>query len=502
MTQQAPMHAVAWRAPETFLPKEILQSEFNRFLLQANVADKITGHEVISLLHLDNFTNLNDLISAYETNKKPTLFVVNTDDQEAEVISNLWESVDVCKANVSSSVVAARLSRLYFRSQSHSENIQHRDSHTGLLNRFALKDDFDKYSKSDLVLSGDSRAIVYLDLDNFKPINDRYGHEVGDEVLREVAKLLLAQVGPADGVYRVGGDEFVILLSRYNTQTLLDEGERLRKSISDHDFKPSEGIEPIKISASIGVTILDPHSQLEDSIRQADMAMYQAKRQGGDRVVCFTATDDDSTSINQDIHVQHFENVTRVVTGRVTELITQLGRRLIEAAREEANNDALTKLNNRRYFDSRLSREFELAKKHGRDLTIAFMDIDNFHDVNTIYGWPTGDHILRTFSQIAQENIRLVDWLARYGGEEFCLVMLDTDLEQGLTVAERIRNAVAKSNVQSLDHRPVKLTVSIGVAKLSDEVDTPVALVQKASKALIKAKGSGRNRVCHDDNIR
>jgi diguanylate cyclase (GGDEF)-like protein len=76
--------------------------------------------------------------------------------------------------------------------------------------------------------------------------------------------------------------------------------------------------------------------------------------------------------------------------------------------------------------------------------------------------------------------------------------MLDTELDQGLTIAERIRTAVAASNVRSLDDRAVNLTVSIGVAKLTDVIESPVALVQQASKALIHAKDSGRNRVCYD----
>ena len=253
-----------------------------------------------------------------------------------------------------------------------------------------------------------------------------------------------------------------------------------------------------QVSASFGISILGPQSQLEESLRQADMAMYQAKDSGRNNVVCFDSMQDLGEGVEQDLQIQHFENVTRVVNERVTNLITQLGRRLIATARQEANHDALTQLHNRRYFDNRLSREFEMAKKHGRPITVAFMDIDKFHDVNMTFGWPTGDHVLRIFSKIASENIRLVDWLARYGGEEFCLVMLDTELEQGITIAERIRKAVADSDVQSLDYRPVKLTVSIGVVKLTDEIESPVALMQKASKALNNAKILGRNRLGYD----
>jgi two-component system cell cycle response regulator len=287
-----------------------------------------------------------------------------------------------------------------------------------MLTRCAFTEAFAQDFESDIPFSSVTRAVVFFDLDFFKRINDTYGHTVGDEIIQDVARLLLREIGPSDRIGRFGGDEFVLLLNRYNKQTMLDSVDRIRQSIETHEFKST--IEPnrLAVTASFGVSILDPQSQLDEALRQADMAMYQAKENGRNTVVCFDAMRDEN-SVEHDIYVQHFENVTRVVNERVTNLISLMGRRLIETARQEANNDALTQLHNRRYFDSRLSREFEMAKKYRRPMTIAFMDIDHFHDVNATYGWPTGDHVLRIFSKIASENIRLVDWIARYGGEEF-----------------------------------------------------------------------------------
>jgi two-component system cell cycle response regulator len=172
-----------------------------------------------------------------------------------------------------------------------------------------------------------------------------------------------------------------------------------------------------------------------------------------------------------------------------------MGRNLVEAARREANQDALTQLHNRRYFDARLSREVETAHKHGRALAIALVDLDHFHDVNAGFGYPSGDQVLRRFAEIARHGVRLTDWLARYGGEEFCLVMPDTDLDTAARVAERVRAQVAAADIRALDQRRVELTVSIGVAALAAPADSPLSLVQRASEAVLAAKQTGRNRL-------
>ena len=103
--------------------------------------------------------------------------------------------------------------------------------------------------------------------------------------------------------------------------------------------------------------------------------------------------------------------------------------------------------------------------------------------------------MLRRFSEVARNSVRLTDWLARYGGEEFCQVMPDTDLDTGARVAERVRRNVAASVLQSIDQRTVTFTASVGVAQLGAQTDSPLSLVQRASEALLGAKQAGRNRL-------
>ena len=184
----------------------------------------------------------------------------------------------------------------------------------------------------------------------------------------------------------------------------------------------------------------------------------------------------------------------QLLARRLAALARRHGLQELEIARRQANEDPVTGLNNRRYFDARIGRELEIARRQRRALTIALMDLDDFRRINEKFRWPTGDRALRHFADTAKTNVRLVDWLARYGGEEFCLVMPDTNLQTGCMVADRVRVQVAAGQVQSLDHRPVMLTVSIGVAQLTDDVEDAVTLVDKAAKALKEAKAAGKNR--------
>lgn len=497
MAQNSLIHSVAWYVPDFFRQFDFVQSLLSIHGLEAKFDESITGKEDIVLLNFNYFPRFEELKSFYLKTQRPTLIIVGTAEQEIEALGFLRPGDDVSRGDIALELIAARLNLILRRTfqQIQVDTIQRIDPLTGLLNRRAFHDELDGILKSFTSSLTKSRAIVFLDIDYFKQINDSFGHDLGDDILREVTQLLLAEAGPDDKLARFGGDEFVLLISRHDAQFILDSVERIRQNLDTHDFKCIPEKNRFHVSASFGVALLDSKSRADESIRQADMAMYEAKKQGRNNVVCFESMQVSEANVDHDINIQHFENLTKVVNERVTSLITLQGRRLMEAARQEANNDALTQLHNRRYFDNRLSREFEVAKKHGRALSIALMDIDKFHDVNINYGWPTGDHVLRIFSKVASENIRLVDWLARYGGEEFCLVMLDTDLDQGVVIADRIRLAVAALDVESLDQRPVKLTISIGLATLSDDIESPVALVQKASKALIVAKNSGRNQV-------
>lgn len=127
-------------------------------------------------------------------------------------------------------------------------------------------------------------ALLYLDLDKFKQVNDQYGHHVGDELLQHTAQRILASLRHSDTVARFGGDEFVILLEQVDSAaTALRLAEKIRRAL-DKPFKLAGQI--LHIMPSIGVALYPQHSaDVKVLLLQADQAMYQAKKSGGNRVM-------------------------------------------------------------------------------------------------------------------------------------------------------------------------------------------------------------------------
>ena len=118
--------------------------------------------------------------------------------------------------------------------------------------------------------------MIFLDLDGFKEINERFGHLVGNTVLKEVAELLQDSIRETDVVTRFGGDEFTIVLPETPTEDAVPVARRIRERIEDHVF--SAVSEPVHISASFGIATYPDHAPSKlDLVEAADLAMYRAK---------------------------------------------------------------------------------------------------------------------------------------------------------------------------------------------------------------------------------
>ena len=126
-------------------------------------------------------------------------------------------------------------------------------------------------------------SILLLDIDHFKSINDRFGHNVGDEVLRNLVTLLKKHVRKLDRVFRTGGEEFLILLTDTKAADATVHAERIRLMISQTALSPE-----CTVTVSIGVAECVANQQLESWIKNADDALYTAKHEGRNRVVCET----------------------------------------------------------------------------------------------------------------------------------------------------------------------------------------------------------------------
>jgi diguanylate cyclase (GGDEF)-like protein len=157
------------------------------------------------------------------------------------------------------------------------------DELTGALNRRALRQ-----QAPELVTraqaSGRTLAVLLLDIDHFKRINDTHGHGVGDEVLREVVTVLRSQLRPEALVTRFGGEEFALVVPVRDAEGAQRVAERLRAAVATHDL-PAAGTEPpLRVSTSVGLALLEPEESLESALRRADQALYRAKQGGRNRV--------------------------------------------------------------------------------------------------------------------------------------------------------------------------------------------------------------------------
>ncbi|MFV0475654.1 MAG: diguanylate cyclase, partial [Pikeienuella sp.] len=157
--------------------------------------------------------------------------------------------------------------------------------------------------------------------------------------------------------------------------------------------------------------------------------------------------------------------------------------------------DPLTGLHNRRYFEPHFARLCDRARESGQPLAALLFDLDRFKAVNDAHGHAAGDETLRVFARRLRAAVRGADLVARLGGEEFAVILQNTQPEQAVAAAERVRRAVASRPVAAHGGVDVRLTVSIGVAGLSAADADPAALLDRADAALRRAKRGGRDRV-------
>ncbi len=157
-----------------------------------------------------------------------------------------------------------------------------RDPLTGLLNRryldSRLDEEIERARRSGLPLS-----LLMIDLDHFKHINDSYGHIVGDQVLRHVSSLVVSIVRMSDMVVRYGGEEFLVIAPNSALEDATHLGDRLLHHLRNYEVPLPNG-EPLKVTASIGAASLCGDENLVNFLRRADVALYDAKGQGRDRL--------------------------------------------------------------------------------------------------------------------------------------------------------------------------------------------------------------------------
>lgn len=164
---------------------------------------------------------------------------------------------------------------------------------------------------------------------------------------------------------------------------------------------------------------------------------------------------------------------------------------------ETTKRDGLTKLYNRAHLDVVLREEFENARTHKWPLSLIFVDLDHFKQINDSYGHQIGDEVLRYTAKQLDIHTRNTDTVARYGGEEFVIILPGTAPDGAITVAERLRQALRSSQYDMANGNKLTITASVGIATMVEhtDFDQPFDLMKAADSAVYSAKRQGRDRI-------
>lgn len=437
------------------------------------------SRHVISI-HSRNYPNLQDFKKAYMLLKRPALCFVDA-DQLTDVLAWIRESDDIAVFGDSTELTQWRFDRI---ARSFCKQL---DPLTQVYQRSKLVDTLVEICPQGSAATPVS--LILMDIDHLKGVNDRYGPVEGNKVLKQLGHLVqtLCQMTL---VARTRGGEFAVLVESRELAARR-VAEILWEAVNENQWCKYSGI-----TASFGVACVTEACQPSTLLTRADEALYSAKANGRNQVVCYSDIAAKSHMTGEEIDVISLENKARVMSERVTSFVTQQSRMIMQNLRKEANTDALTELFNRRYLDRKLAEDFAAAVRNNKELSIALLDVDHFGEVNKKHGWPTGDSVLREIAQVILSCIRGSDWVGRYGGEELCIAMPGTNISNATHVCERIRKAIEATEFRNSNDEPLAVTLSVGVVELKPASDIDVnALLQRVSDKTLEAKQAGRNRV-------
>ena len=199
------------------------------------------------------------------------------------------------------------------------------------------------------------------------------------------------------------------------------------------------------------------------------------------------------------LEARHLE--AQVATREVVEILEMLAThaataiesaRLHEVVEERSQVDALTRLLNRRRLDEDLDAECKRCARYGRPLAFVMLDIDHFKEFNDAHGHPQADTALQQVADVIAGCVRSTDTAYRYGGEEFCILLRETNAQDAMHFAERVRQRIEQRFASG---GIAGITASFGVADFSADTPTARALVEAADAAMYESKHAGRNRV-------
>ncbi|MFW2403266.1 MAG: diguanylate cyclase domain-containing protein [Gammaproteobacteria bacterium] len=399
-----------------------------------------------------------------------------------------------------------------------------RDSMTGCLNRRAYFELMDEAIEQ--ALRGQHPlCCMMLDIDHFKSINDKHGHDVGDKVITSVAEVMAESCREEDLICRYGGEEFCIALPGLSLDESTVVAERIRHNVSE--LSKTRLDSALKVTISVGVAdLVSAGGCGKTLIKEADMALYSAKEGGRNRVVRWDSAqmtmtmrrlDDGTTEPTAGMVVmsngradatipadQRTVNVVKILQQRIADLESMVEEQALEAHKEHGY-DRLTGLPNRLLFFDRVSQSIARAARTGKSVAILYLDVDLFRRVNDAFGPEVGEDLLRDVADRITAVLRATDTVAvlgergdgagvcRLSNDEFAIELADIETPDTVTwIVRRIFGSLTKPF--RVNDNDVYVTCSIGVGVYPNDSNDSETLISNARIARQHARDKlGRN---------
>lgn len=221
-----------------------------------------------------NLSYINDIIKIKNKDERERLYLEICIEMIANVYDNLIYNEILEKSMILHSDTNIKLEENY----EIIKKLSVTDKLTGIYNRHKFFENLEN-ELARANRRGTDIGFIMFDIDHFKSVNDTYGHDVGDHVLREISKIVSDKVRPYDTFARWGGEEFIIILPEIEIKAIIEKAENLRVLVENHNF-----IDGRQITSSFGVTIMEPGESYEVALKRVDEALYCSKHEGRNRV--------------------------------------------------------------------------------------------------------------------------------------------------------------------------------------------------------------------------
>jgi len=330
---------------------------------------------------------------------------------------------------------------------------------------------------------GTTFCLLMLDVDHFKKFNDTHGHQAGDEVLRGVARVLRVTSREMDVVARYGGEEFAVIMPSTTIREAKAAVLRICQRVADSQFAFNG--KSLKVTISGGLAEVAAKDDDANLIKRADEALYAAKNGGRN---CGYLHDGTTTS-----PIQSQAPTCGVSPAVEAKPAAAVPKPASQPAQDVSNDpfrtDVQTGLPNRTAFFEEVRRRAAESTRYDSKLSLMLVKVSTLQKYADRPTDPTAELILRTVSQFLTAGMREMDMVARYQNDTFAVLLPGTPLTQSITVAERLRAAVARCPLRGKDFE-LQVSVSAGIAEVVRNDDS-TSLLKRAEAAVQAATTSG-----------